>query len=1609
MILKRYGYFILFWLFNLSALAQTTYPLQVNVNLLPPYSLYLSDYYSTTREKIAVTLINRDQLKPSVNVRLRMIITTPGGVRIQTNDNAFFQPVLVENGSPVRLTQDELAPYFQPNNFITQGYLTGGKLPEGMVEFCFQAVEAYTGQVLSASTCTRAWITSQKPPLLSLPRNNESIAFREPLNVLFQWTPLHQGLALVEYDFILKELWDNGMTPQAAFNYSPEIYRETTRSTSIIYGAMQPPLLPGKRYAWCVRAKAREGLDEVNLFQNDGYSEIRWFTLQDNCLPPEFVEATAERKRINLTWNTLPEYIGFTVSYRVKSANGETQHEWKELQTQEAQAILYGLQSGATYEYRIASMCMAGQPVYTPIMQIAIPATDSARLAQCGILPDINLANQEPLKELKTAEEFKAGDFPITVVSVTGSNGNFSGQGWTIIPWLNDAKVAVEFKNIVINTDYQMTNGYVEAKYDKTEGQIANLDDVFEGGFDQGIVKTGLTKTDTTFNFSIPGVESFTLNEDGDLVITDAANETHTIAIADKEGQGNEGNNVLVFPMTVKDKDGNVYLVEKVSDPKDNTKEIAKATKLGTVGTPLPEGSFDPTQLNGDKAIVRFNKGNGKYAFDTWETYYDKISLIKGKYQKLYNNYYAPWKFLPSGESDEMAATIEIVDKNIDPTKVVFTTPLGTRYDATYANGTYTLRVTAGPEGDVQELYALYPRGEDKYYTLGKLGIATYQRQVYKVVLVSVEGAVIDAGIEQKLKDIYDQVGVTWQITREQFAYSGNIRLMENSTGLSTYNEAMRALNDAYKTSHAYDKSANYLFFLKATGNSDINNRDLAGFMPRGSQFGYIFTSEVKDANEAITVAHELGHGRWKLYHPFDKHYGGFDEARQTINLLAYGNGGHIAKWQWDQMNDPALVVSVFEGDERSFHAGTTERQQITRLIEMIRCSFINNENVSFNNPNPDHYFDFNDFELTPQIKLSNLKILYRRHDGNPLLDNHIEFDPSKVSSVLEGEAFFKTSYFEFKESKVGRVVFASSNKNDLVMLQKYLAPSIQTWREQTQARIKNIELNYKSPNFNFDEVKDVVYSYPCAFELVTDVDLKFEVLKRISEQWFILGQSEVVVINILNSTKTKEDAARMIQLMQSQKGLLKEFDDDFHSEEYDDYYAALSKLFLRSQSLEADQTIGNFTELLSQDEYENLLDNNLTAGEYLSKNGILLWSDPGYIKFFTQTGLTAINYSDVTINEDGNVSFEVDHVDWTGTDKDFKVNWPAFKPIVVLMLTSSGDVNMYSSEALFRGQAMIVPAIAINQLNSVENFNAFVRYLDAATFVLPVGYAIKGQRYVYLGIEIGLFSLQQILEDYNAELETSEAGRKVLRAWMVFNLIYAVHEMGGGAKGLKRSMDNLVTKLDDLNKTGSAKAKEFVVKVKTLLAKGDGVNSAGKVLEEAFESIASVQNLKKLSGVSVKQIDNISLNQLRSLKTTNGIDELANISTAEVNLNKSLNKRNFISHSGFDEFKSKIPNGSPSPNQNTKIFETFDAPTPAGNKLKRHNDAEVKIFEDIASQLGAKKGDVGTKVFIDVEGKIKLKTELCPCGSCSGVIEQFKIMFPKVEIEILAQPRQTF
>ncbi len=55
--------------------------------------------------------------------------------------------------------------------------------------------------------------------------------------------------------------------------------------------------------------------------------------------------------------------------------------------------------------------------------------------------------------------------------------------------------------------------------------------------------------------------------------------------------------------------------------------------------------------------------------------------------------------------------------------------------------------------------------------------------------------------------------------------------------------------------------------------------------------------------------------------------------------------------------------------------------------------------------------------------------------------------------------------------------------------------------------------------------------------------------------------------------------------------------------------------------------------------------------------------------------------------------------------------------------------------------------------------------------------------------------------------------------------------------------------------------------------------------------------------------------------------------------------------------------------------------------------DTESKILEDINTQL---------KLIDNPTGQIKLYTDLKPCPSCMGVIEQFKKKYPNIEIEVI-------
>jgi len=437
-----------------------------------------------------------------LDVRLRLSIEG-SGIKLRSKEGVFYPSISLQAGLPTRVSLGDLAPYFVADHLTFEGlsrsqYVQSGKLPEGAYQFCFEAVEVGSGQVVSRKSCAMAWISLSDPPLLNLPRKGDAVPYSDNLNLLFQWTPRHlsspNSAFSTEYEFTLSELWDTGLTPEAAFLNTPPLYRTTTRTTTLLYGPGEPALLPGKRYGWRVRAINTDAEAGSDAFRNGGYSEVYYFSYQNNCSPVVGVSSEVTSGRATLSWNapigaTTPA-THYTVEYREKG-----QDKWYSVVSGVPKVMLYDLKAGHSYEYRVGTAC-AGTTglVYSPMQGLQMPGVQSGDGYECGVLaPDVAIANREPLTTLLNGEVILAGDFPVKLLQVSGQ-GSFYGHGYVTVPFLGQANVKVRFANIRVNTDKQLISGVIETTYDVKEGQVADVDTVIHDV--KAIINSLVTKLD---------------------------------------------------------------------------------------------------------------------------------------------------------------------------------------------------------------------------------------------------------------------------------------------------------------------------------------------------------------------------------------------------------------------------------------------------------------------------------------------------------------------------------------------------------------------------------------------------------------------------------------------------------------------------------------------------------------------------------------------------------------------------------------------------------------------------------------------------------------------------------------------------------------------------------------------------------------------------------------------------------------------------------------------------------------------------------------------------------------------------------------------------------
>ncbi|NIG56001.1 fibronectin type III domain-containing protein [Chitinophaga sp. Cy-1792] len=462
---------------------QATYPVMVNLQLNPPYSLYLSDYAAPDIQRMQVHLLLKDLTESNYKVRLRIKIEGPG-ITLMSKTGFYVAPIYINGGEMITISGPDLATYLNPQNLLIQGLdnsaftKDGAKLPEGIYKFTVEVLDYVRNTVVSNPGAAIISSFLSYPPIINLPMRDTKVDAMDPQNVVFQWMPrstasINAAFNMV-YKFRLVELVPANRDPNDAMRSLRPIYENIVDQTMLVYGPGEPALTPGNNYAVQVQAMEVTGRD---MFVNDGYSEVVRFTYGEKCgVPSQIVAFFAGKNELKLTWAANTTQQQYTVRYR---EGGETPSQWYEDVCYLPQITLSGLKPGKKYEYQLKAQCIWGYGDYSPVDSFTMPnETMTKGDFVCGKSSAASkITNTKNIEELNKGDVFVAGDFKIEVDSAGLEASGFSGNGHVEIPLMGYVVVRVTFKNIGVNTDKRMYSGTVELARDSYEAVSKKLQD----------------------------------------------------------------------------------------------------------------------------------------------------------------------------------------------------------------------------------------------------------------------------------------------------------------------------------------------------------------------------------------------------------------------------------------------------------------------------------------------------------------------------------------------------------------------------------------------------------------------------------------------------------------------------------------------------------------------------------------------------------------------------------------------------------------------------------------------------------------------------------------------------------------------------------------------------------------------------------------------------------------------------------------------------------------------------------------------------------------------------------------------------------------------------
>lgn len=1166
---KQFLFFTLCLFLAQSSLFAQQYPVRATSVLLPPYSLRLADYATTTEEKLQLQLLMTDLQEPIHNVTLRFWLET--GTSYTTIAHSApvvvgLLPISLSPGVPITLSNIDLRPLFELQNLSginPKQYATA--LPQGLYRFCFQVFDVYTQRALSQKSCATVYLQQYDPPLLTLPQRGE-IVFQqgEFQNLLFQWMP-RQMAPNTKYTFTLKELWDLGQSPVSGFLSSIVLWEEETFAPVLHYGMDKPILIPGKRYAWQVRAKSSNPAlpgytvnptDDNGVYANNGLSEIFYFDYSKPCLLPEFVLAKnmgRGKTQIRWSYSGVQPSVGYKIQYRKRNST----QEWNELTTYSKEAIIGNLQTAASYEYRVGTVCgtltqftaddvPADAYAYGKVHYFTTQSEEeTTRNYQCGVLPDIDLSNKEPLQgNLAVNEVFMASDFPVTVLTSQGQGGTYSGEGYIEVPYLGDTKLKVVFRNIRLNTDKQLIGGVLETTYDASEKNVVSVSEGLGELFGDKGIKT------QSYDYAISSV---TYDEKLKKIIIKGNAGAGTNADAGS-GEASVATLVIGRDYEIKDNTGKIWTVDEEGNVTEQ--ELAEGGKTTPQNTDGVAGDGDKAEVKSYTAqdiSVNWDATDSKYAFDdpmalpeAMRSAYPSVTDSKGT--KLYESY----KAVVNGQEDVLVANLKFAKREQEKdAKIVFKTTSGKAIEAKKESETrYRLQLKGAFSYAEEKVVAvLMPKEkEGKQQVIGSFRLVHLAPKSVRVKLVATDANSQSklAKIQRETNAIYAKVGVHIDFDEDRKVYDISTYLNDSDAVLAAedgrshkkYNNVEKAINSGY----ANAPTDRYVLFVTS---SNSGKAGLLGYMPLNGQFGYVYSRASQK-----TAAHELGHGVFKL-----EHYGDNDAG---ILMASSNEGTRLTHKDWKQINDPKFKLYTFSRRESGEYKNS---ELVQKIIQEIRCAYLtdnlnNTETINSFAKELDGWFS-NKYQSIISLADNNVYICLE-YDNKKTLDLRKDIIPQK-GSYDKSEAQFLTKLFNLNPPR------KFEYKYDLGSLKIYtLQGDFMSYLNPSKTRVQedfrkvwtqlNLEDGLQAEEFN--KIKSIA---ACATKHILLKD-RIKLLTQLSK-YKLTEDSEDLVLDILQTTP-KGDREGILEFLAKELKVFEIFYKRIDNDSDNSHYRFLSTLY---------------------------------------------------------------------------------------------------------------------------------------------------------------------------------------------------------------------------------------------------------------------------------------------------------------------------------------------------------------------------------------------------------------------------------------------------------------